>query len=441
MSRKRPSLDRRQITRILTAAGYFVAGIVLVAVVWRTAGAANYAASVEAETGTPGGNAAAADDQLASGGSMVRFGSSGSGPAASRRDNPLAPSGGLGQYNLSKNNYVMGFRFVFDKQQTIDRWYFSINGEGASCVGGRTGYGNGNGGMHYGRIVEVDQTTGLPTSTVLASESVNGCTAHNRAKSEYGLNTDHQIHFVQFSNPVTIQPDKMYAFLLSNTDPNPGCSSSSGGSCGNHMSPNLNYASVSQLGPNGRNNVDRDAPGATYGLDPRETVLWSKDTGQSWIFGDGVGWYDTNDGNTMMWIVGYRPVGGQGTAHGWPWFNWPGESSGQTVTFKNSPKSVTLTHAGGSGSSVGTITVTNTSTGVSGKTSSLGSGMVRGQLDKPVPVAAGQSYTVRASGSVEMGASTGTKEAFGLGSRAPWIFSSSTSNRFPAVYASPHPYW
>lgn len=419
--------------------------LLLINVILRIAGAASHVVSTEAEAGQVAGNASILPMNGASGSNdtvnAVRFGTANPLPQLSKRNSPLSPSGSLGQFNLSSKSYIMAFRFVLDKQASIDRWYFAINGEGASCIGGRTGYGSGNGGTHYGRIVEVDQATGFPTGTVLASESVNACTAHNRAKSEYDLSTTHQLHYVQFS-PVSLSANKMYAFLLSNTDANPGSGGSA--SSGNHMSPNMNFGDLAAFGPNARNTLDADTPGAVYGLDPRETTMWSKDGGASWLFGDKVGWYQVGSGEAKFWIVGYRPAGGQAIAHGWPFMNWPDDASGQTVTFRNAPKAVTLTHAGGSSesSAVGTITVTNTSTGVSATTSSLGSGMVSGQLSKPVPVAAGQSYTVKASGSVEMGGSTsGQGEAFGLGSRAPWNYSSSTSGRFPALYASPHPYY
>ncbi|HEX6754259.1 MAG TPA: hypothetical protein VF093_11830, partial [Solirubrobacterales bacterium] len=50
--------------------------------------------------------------------------------------------------------------------------------------------------------------------------------------------------------------------------------------------------------------------------------------------------------------------------------------------------------------SAGVLTVRNLSTGVTGRTASLGSGLVRGKLDNPVPVQAGQSYEISNSGRV-----------------------------------------
>src|SRR5689334_5769941 len=139
-------------------------------------------------------------------------------PAASV---PISPAGNLGQFGLSSASYAIANRFVLSKDVTIDRWYFAVNGEGSDCVEGRDGYGSGDGGIDYGRIVDVDQATGLPTSNVLGSERVNGCAAHERAQKEFGLDPTHQVQYVQFP-PVSLKAGKMYAFVLSNVDPDPG---------------------------------------------------------------------------------------------------------------------------------------------------------------------------------------------------------------------------
>jgi hypothetical protein len=108
-----------------------------------------------------------------------------SGSIQAARDIPVSPAGHLGQFNLSDKDYIMGFRFLLDEETTIDRFYFAINGEGSDCVGGRTGYGSGNGGIHYGRIVTVDPSSGFPTNKVLASERVGACEAYKRAQDEF----------------------------------------------------------------------------------------------------------------------------------------------------------------------------------------------------------------------------------------------------------------
>lgn len=364
------------------------------------------------------------------------------------RDIPVSPAGFLGNFNLTSRSYVVANRFVLDRQRTIDRWYANVVGEGTDCVGGRTGYGDGDGGTLWGRIVEVNQTTGMPTGVVLGEERVNGCTSWQRAKNEFSLIQTHAAQYFQFP-AVTLEADRMYAFLLSNVHSNPGSGGwISGGDNGNHMSTDHNFAPLSQMGPHGRNNLDPAAPGALYGLDPRETTMWSGDTGSSWKFGDQVGWYQIGNGQGRMWTgAGYRIASsGENVAHGWPYNNDPGEAAA-TVTFKNAPKAVTVTRAGGSSSTgnVGVVTVKNLRTGVQGQTASLGTGVQRGNLSTSVPIAAGDSYTVANSGVVDTGDGH-RANVFKLGQKSPFEYSSSgsqvsSSTDMPMLFASPHPYY
>jgi hypothetical protein len=312
---------------------------------------------------------------------------------------PISPAGGLGNFNLSSSSYAIARRFVLTEDTTIDLWYFAINGEGADCVDGRDGYGSGNGGIHLGRIMAVDQHTGLPTET-LASEEVNACDAFERAKEEFDLGDRHQAHYIEFA-PITLQADTMYAFVLTNVDPDPG--DGGGDSAGNHMSPNLNFADLDDMGPHGRNTLDASAPGAAYGVDPRETTMWSENSGETWTFGDEVGWYGKDDGDGGMWPSGYRIAGGENVAHGWIYMNWPDEGPA-SVSYTAAADGV-LTEAGGASSEddVGVVTVTNVDTGVAAATADLETGLVKSTLDRPVPVTRGQIYVVSTDGDVDTG--------------------------------------
>jgi hypothetical protein len=313
---------------------------------------------------------------------------------------PISPAGYLGQFNLSSPSYAIANRFVPAQNVTIDRWYYAVNGEGADCIEGRSGYGAGDGGVEFGRIVNVSQDTGLPTNTVLGAEQINGCDAQKRAAAEFGLPDDHQVHFVQFA-PVALKAGQMYAFVLSNVDPDPGDGGSSPD--GNHMSANLNFANLAEMGPNGKNTLDANAAGATYGLDPRSTTMWSNDSGSTWKFGDQVGWYSDGNGQGRMWPGGYRVAGGPNIPNGWPYMNWPREGPAK-VTF-TAPSEETLVRAGGASSSkdVGVITVQNLDTNVSATTPEFSKGLVGGALSQPVTVAKGQRYVVSTDGSVDTG--------------------------------------
>ncbi|MGD9526939.1 hypothetical protein [Pseudonocardia sp.] len=321
-------------------------------------------------------------------------------PQGSVTSIPISPAGGLGQMNLSSSDYGIARRFVLPQDVTIDRWYFAVNGEGSECVGGRDGYGSGDGGTWLGSIVTVDPATGLPTDDVLASEQVNACVAYERAGREFGLSNRHQAQYVQFP-PLALKADTLYAFVLRNVDSSPG--DGGGDSVGNHMSPNLDVARLAEMGPNGRNTLDPRATGAVYGVDPRETTMWTGDAGQTWEFGSDIGWYRLGKDRGGWWPSGYRIAGGDNVAHGWAYMNWPDDESA-SVTLTAAADGV-LVEAGGASDNenVGVITVENDQTGASGRTTDLGPGLVSGTLDHPVQVLRGQQYTVSNSGEVDIG--------------------------------------
>jgi hypothetical protein len=353
---------------------------------------------------------------------------------------PISPAGDLGQFDLSSSSYAIANRFVLDDDLTIDRWYYAINGEGADCIDGRDGYGSGDGGIEYGRIVEVDQQSGLPTGNVLGAEQVNGCEAHERAEEEFGLNVTHQVHYVQFA-PATLKADRMYAFVLSNVHPDPGDGASGSG---NHMSANLNFADLDDMGPHGTNTLDPRAAGAAYGLGPRETTMWSGDSGATWEFGDQVGWYDDGNGQGRMWPGGYRIAGGPNVPNGWSYMNWPGEGEA-TITYTAEADQV-LVQAGGASSEedVGVVSVRNIDTGESVTTETLGTGLVSGALSKPLSVAQGQRFIVRADGPVDTGSAAFWDQVFDLEFQDLARYESSCSAcdspvDHPMLYASPAP--
>ena len=183
-----------------------------------------------------------------------------------------------------------------------------------------------------------------------------------------------------------------------------------------HPDPRNNFVALQSptvaepvAGPNGRNTLDPNAHGAVNGLDPREAVAWSLDSGASWGWGRAVG------GGP---IPGDYTMGGDDAVR-LPWYAWQ-ESSGAalqanqpyyaytakgsfTLRVKSSPKATTLTEAGGyapSGGSVGVVTVKNVRTGATGRTASLGSGLMKGALSPPVAIAAGDTYEISNTGTV-----------------------------------------
>jgi hypothetical protein len=241
----------------------------------------------------------------------------------------------------------------------------------------------------------------------------------------------------------TLQPGRMYAFLLSNTHASPGTGGSA--SSGNHMSVNMNFGPLAQAGPNGANTLNPSAPGAMYGLGPRETVLWSANSGSTWKFGDQIGWYGNGDGDFKHWPVGYRITGGANTPIGWPLRQWASDATGGAITYNNIPKAVTITGAGGTNDgsgSVGVITVTNVTTGASSTTASLGSGKVSGNLNTPITASAGDNIRIATSGRIGNGATdAGPLQVYSLGSQRPWTYTVNVGTYPPTLYLVPDPFF
>src|SRR5262245_33321417 len=85
---------------------------------------------------------------------------------------------------LKNAGYRALLRFVPDATVTIDRFYFGYKLRGANCWDpGAAGYGMGDGGTLEASLVDIDAATGRPT-TVIATETINGCTRHDQASAE-----------------------------------------------------------------------------------------------------------------------------------------------------------------------------------------------------------------------------------------------------------------
>ena len=194
----------------------------------------------------------------------------------------------------------------------------------------------------------------------------------------------------------------MYAMTYQNADSSPAA---------NWFSENSPTVKESVAGPNGVNNTDPNAPGAIDGLDPREAVAWSVDGGSTWVWGRHAGEGETpgayggsassDDGTRLPWY-GWQTSAAAAPESNQPYYAYR-EQGSYTLRVSSVAKEETLTEAGGYapvGSSAGVLTVRNTTTGATGRTGSLGSGLVRGPLDKPVTVKPGQSYEISNSGTV-----------------------------------------
>jgi hypothetical protein len=367
----------------------------------------------------------------------------GAAPAAeAKREVPV------GLYNvnnqvMNSRSYVYALRFVLDRETTMHRFISGFNLEGSDHLGGREGYADGAGGTIRARLVEVKASGEPDLSRVVAEETVSAVKRYEESKALYGAPGKTQLlHFE--TGGVTLQAGRMYAMTFQNVDPDPAA---------NWFSENSPTVKESEAGPNGRNNLDPDAPGAIAGLDAREAVAWSKDGGSSWVWGRRAGEGPTagayagsatsDDGTRLPWY------GWQQTATSKPQSNQPyyayKAAGAYTLTLSNSPREAVLTEAGGYapvGAGVGVVTVRNLSTGAVGRTGSLGTGLQKGNLDRPVAVLPGQSYEISNSGTVlKSEGDSFINSTFGLGSGA-WTFHTAGFGTDRAeLFALPHPWF
>ncbi|AUX40639.1 hypothetical protein SOCE26_020400 [Sorangium cellulosum] len=301
---------------------------------------------------------------------------------------------------LKQSNYRALLRFVPRSTVTIDRFYFGFKLKGASCdQPGAGGYGGGNGGTLVGAIVNIDASTGLPTTTI-ASESVSACARFTEAKNAVGGRTP--VMLWVSTGLVTLQADTMYGLIVRNSDGNPAS---------NFFSFNMPYADTAHAGPHARNELSKSESGAIMSLDPREHVAWSTNSGATWSYGTANGQYtsyvneDPSHPGTKLPQYGWRRSDGVHVAQQ-PYYAYDATCSNCTVTYANVTYARTFTQAGAfttSGADVGTVTLTNTSTGQSSTcTPTTGYGFRTCTLATPVSVAVGDSYTVRASGTVAL---------------------------------------
>jgi hypothetical protein len=258
---------------------------------------------------------------------------------------------------------------------------------------GRIGYANGNGGTIWFRLVRA-RSDGRPDLTnVIASERINAITAYQRTKQEFGTGLTQLIGF-RVNRTV---PAGEYVVVIGNASRRPGV---------HYFSTNLPTHTGSA--PNTRNERDPDAPGALGGLDPRETVMWSTSGGRSWVFGSQVGrgalfgYYNAGDNRRIPWY-GWQVKKGERAIPQQP-FNGYGSLEKSPRLRVKASAATTLTRAGGftrSPGRVGTITV-RTDAGSATTTRSLGRGLGSAPLDRPLPVAAGETYTITTTGSVPL---------------------------------------
>jgi hypothetical protein len=346
--------------------------------------------------------------------------------------------------SLRSGRYVYAIRFVLDHDTRIHRFFSGFSLEGTGRLGGRPHYAHGNGGTIWARLVAVDRRGRPDFDRVLASERVNAVNRYFGTLSAYGISPFRtaMLHFN--TGGARLRGGRMYAMTYANVSRRPQR---------DWFSTNTPVVKASEAGPNGRNTLNPGARGAIMGLDPREAVGWSVDRGRRWVWGRRVGGgpakysyvgSNTGDNGTRLPWYGWQAAPGSPPRSNQPYYAYR-EAGSYTLVVRGAPRDVTLTEAGGYapvGRSAGAVTVTNLSTGASGTTPHLGSGIVKGPLSPPVPVAAGESYVIGNSGTVfKAEGDMFLVRLFGIGGgRYPFSTVGHGVDR-AELFALPHPFY
>jgi hypothetical protein len=401
--------------------------------------------------------------------------------AHAARDIPIGVHNLNGARNQDGPNRIWAMRFVIDHDAKIDRLFTGFNMEGVytdhqnqpapaelrtkqvdkgygsppapsnlpagwTTGTGRIDYGHGNGGEVLARLVTMNADGTPNLNEVLAQDTFFPVERYKQTKAEFSIGDRAGMVYARFGG-VALQASTPYWVVYQNVDPNPRM---------NFVSYNSPVIKDSESGPNGRNTLDPNATGAIMGLDPREVVAWTWDSGGSWTWGrevggggpfipgDYVGSPSSDDGTRLPWYA-WQETGATKLRSNQPYMSYPDSSGAYTVRFLNAPRATVLTNAGGYapvGSSIGVVTVRNTRTGQTGKTASLGSGIKRGALDQAVTIQAGDTYEVSNNGTVWK--EQGDNFLLSMGIVGPDAVSAQTigqNNDQAQLFAGPHPYY
>jgi hypothetical protein len=349
--------------------------------------------------------------------------------------------------NLRDSRWLYAIRFVVDRDTTMYRFFSQMKAKGATwdehtgtkCTTYGAGcYGAGDGGLIEARLVTIKADGTPDLSNVLARETVDPAKRYSETKAAYGISTISLFWYFNMGG-VALEGGRPYAMVYRNVHADPAH---------NFSSANSPTVKASEAGPNGRNNLDPDAPGAIAGLDPREAVAWSTDGGGSWSWGRQVGPYAgsaTSDDGTRLPHYAWQASPSSRPQSNQPYTAYWSTCSDCSLIAHSVPRATTLTAAGGYapvGESVGVVTVKNLRTGETGHTGELGSGIARGPLDKPVALAVGDSYEITHTGTVYRAeADNYLVQIVGLGGGAFPFTTSGNGADLAELFALPHPYY
>ena len=181
---------------------------------------------------------------------------------AASREIPVGMSNTADQ-NLRNSQWLYAIRFVLDRDTTMYRFFSQMKAKGApwdehgvTCTQVGPGcYAAGDGGIINVRLVNTKADGTPDLSTVLAQETIIPRTRYFKTKSAYGVSGITLFWYFNMAG-VRLDGNTPYAMVYRNLHGDPAH---------NFSSTNSISVKESEAGPNGRNNLDPDAPGAIRG--------------------------------------------------------------------------------------------------------------------------------------------------------------------------------
>lgn len=334
-------------------------------------------------------------------------------------------AGGDSAANIAMNSASkrQAIRWVAQRTGTLSTLYLRVKVEGSTnCpLGGRSGYASGTSGVLEATTYRT-LSSGLPdTSSVLAKQSFNPCATQTGESVPLTLN-------------LGVSKGQEYETVVRNADASPGT---------NWFSINYLYRGdygFGIAGANGRNERDPLASDAYYGLDPREVVAFSTDSGTNWSTPGGP--YGASNG--AAFLPTYIQKYSDGAKAGQPYY-WAAAVSGTvTMVYPNVPVTWTISQLGAytSTASGGSSEVRLYVDGVQRAATTLaGAGMLRASIPA-VTVNPGQTVKVQTtagSGGLNLRKLYADSEwagIMGLGTTAPFYMDGAPQSAVP-VYPLP----
>ena len=275
---------------------------------------------------------------------------------------PLPFGDGSASVAFDRPGKWLALRFVPGRTGTLARLALRTRLDLTPCATGVAGYAAGTSGQLRATLQAVRPNGSPDPGSTLAEDLFTPCSRYSGGGLTINLN-------------VSVTAGREYALVVRNVDPDP---------VANYFS--LSFLRHGLIGANARNERDSEALDADYGLDPRELVGWSTDSGIGWTLPGGPA--------GAVYLPTYVLDYGAGPKGGQPYYYSTALTGTVTMVYPAVPAEWTISQLGASTSGAGSATVTLSVDGVVKASAVLtGSGMLRGPI-APVVVAPGSTVRV-----------------------------------------------